>query len=167
VTRSTASYSGMVGAATPAIARRATMRRPTPEAVQFAFWRQALDRSAIMEPEARAHLRNRHMEDPECGFYRTRLVNGGPYVPVRIWLDQEIDPETGELLSDEIMRAELDGQELRGALRYLSSRFISFRPITERAYWALIEERRRPDRQGDTFRATRAPVDLSREPVIP
>lgn len=167
MTRSTAPYAEMPAASAAAIVRRATMRRPTPESVQLAFWRAALDRAAPMTREAAAHLRNRHMEDPECGFYRTRLVRGGPHVPVRIWIDQEIDPKTGELLSDERMRAELDGQELRDAPAYLAPRFISFRPITESAYWALIEERGRSDAQGDIFRATRAPVDLSRRPILP
>lgn len=168
MTRSTAPYSHMAEASAPAIVQRATMRRPTPAAVQTAYWRFCLKRSdAWLEPEAAARVRYRDMEDPECGFYRTRFLRDGPWVPVRIWLDQEIDPKTGELLSDEIMRAEVDGYEIRDAPAYLAQRFTSLRAIIESAYWALIEERRRPDAQGDIFRATRAPIDLSRRPILP
>jgi hypothetical protein len=37
-------------------------------------------------------------------------VKGGPFVPVKIFLEQQIDPETGELLGDEVMRCEVDGK---------------------------------------------------------
>ncbi len=39
------------------------------------------------------------------GFYKARLVRGGPWVPVKTWYeDGDRDPETGELLSDQILR---------------------------------------------------------------
>lgn len=41
------------------------------------------------------------------GFYKVRLVRAGPWVPVRVYLeDGERDPETWELLSDQWLRAE-------------------------------------------------------------
>lgn len=33
---------------------------------------------------------------PIAGFYRTRLRSGAPYVGVRIWYGQPLDPVTGE-----------------------------------------------------------------------
>jgi hypothetical protein len=48
--------------------------------------------------------------DPQCGWFRRKLVKGGPWVPARIWLEQEIDPETGELVRDETMMAEVNGE---------------------------------------------------------
>jgi hypothetical protein len=48
-------------------------------------------------------------EKPECGFFKTRLVKGGPWVPARIWLKQEIGDD-GELLSDESYCCEIAGQ---------------------------------------------------------
>ena len=32
------------------------------------------------------------------GFYRVKLVKGGPWVAVRIWLGEPRDPVTGDLL---------------------------------------------------------------------
>lgn len=76
------------------------MRQPTPIADQFAWWRDALDGfSKIIGV----------MNLPQCGFYRRKFVHGGPFVPARIWLEQEIDPDTGELVADEVMLCEVDG----------------------------------------------------------
>jgi hypothetical protein len=47
--------------------------------------------------------------DPQCGWYKMRLCNRGPWVPVAITLDREIDEETGELLSPEVIRCTVDG----------------------------------------------------------
>lgn len=35
-------------------------------------------------------------DTPVAGFYRVRLVRGGPWVAVRIWYGPPHDPETGE-----------------------------------------------------------------------
>ncbi len=35
---------------------------------------------------------------PEAGYYRTKLVRGGPWCAIRIWHGPPADPETGELL---------------------------------------------------------------------
>lgn len=34
--------------------------------------------------------------EPQCGYYQTRLVSGGPWVPARIWRDPEKDFITGQ-----------------------------------------------------------------------
>lgn len=47
---------------------------------------------------------------PEAGWFKMKLVQGGPWVPVRIWLDQVIDPETGDLADDEILFCEVSGE---------------------------------------------------------
>lgn len=38
---------------------------------------------------------------PECGWFKTKLVRGGPWVPVEIRVEREIDPATGELAAPE------------------------------------------------------------------
>ena len=76
------------------------MRSPTPLHEQMAWWRSAL---AGEKPPM-------HDSDPKPGFYQRRLVKGGPMVPVRIWLDQAIDDETGELIGDETLRCEVNGR---------------------------------------------------------
>lgn len=35
-------------------------------------------------------------DQPQAGWYKRRLVRGGPWVAVRIYLDEARDPETGE-----------------------------------------------------------------------
>lgn len=50
------------------------------------------------------------VNDPQCGWYKVMLVKGGPYVPAAIYIEREIDPDTGELLTDEIMRCEISGR---------------------------------------------------------
>lgn len=51
--------------------------------------------------------------DPLPGFYKQRLRRGGPWVAVRIWLEPgERDLETGELLSDDVIRARRDGRDV-------------------------------------------------------
>lgn len=39
-----------------------------------------------------------HPSQPIAGHYRTRLVAGGPWCPVKIWHGPPADPVTGELL---------------------------------------------------------------------
>ena len=48
-------------------------------------------------------------EDPRAGFYKRRLVKGGPWVPVHIWIERELD-EAGDLLSDEVVKCTVDGR---------------------------------------------------------
>ena len=50
---------------------------------------------------------------PVSGFYRTRLVRQGPWVACRVWWeDGERDPETNELLSDQILRCTVAGTDV-------------------------------------------------------
>lgn len=75
------------------------MRTPTPDAEAYAWHRAAL---AGEEPEITATA--------QCGFFKRRLVRGGPWVPCRIWLYAETDDATGELVADEILQAECNGE---------------------------------------------------------
>lgn len=74
------------------------MRQPTTAAQAYAWHADAL---AGLEPTT--------TQDPQCGWFKRRLVRGGPWVPARIWLFQEIDDATGELVDDERLQAEVDG----------------------------------------------------------
>ena len=50
--------------------------------------------------------------DPMPGFYKLRLVKRGPWVPCRIrWQLAERDPDTGERLGDDLLIAEIAGQD--------------------------------------------------------
>lgn len=49
----------------------------------------------------------RVIDEPREGLFKIRLKKAGPWIPVRVWLeDGERDPETWELLSDQIYKAE-------------------------------------------------------------
>lgn len=75
------------------------MRQPSPMAALYAWHRAALAGDA---PPVHEGL-------PECGWYRTKLVRGGPHVPVEIKVEREICPESGELLGPERLVAVVDG----------------------------------------------------------
>lgn len=47
---------------------------------------------------------------PQCGFYQRKLVQGGVFVPARIWRDAEKDPFTGALTGRDILQCEVGGK---------------------------------------------------------
>lgn len=75
------------------------MRRPTASADAYAWHTAAL---AGEEPVTD--------ETPRCGWFKRRLVKGGPWVAAKIWMDQPIDPDTGELCGDETLQCEVAGR---------------------------------------------------------
>lgn len=68
------------------------IRQPTSEAKLYEFHRQALLglRLDVVEGE------------PQCGWYRQRMKKSAPWLPVRIWMHQEID-ENGDLAGPEAL----------------------------------------------------------------
>ena len=107
------------------------MRRPTPEHEAYAWHAAAIagERPATVEG------------DPQCGWFKTRAIKDGPWIPASITLEQHIDPETGELVDDETFACEVGG-ERRDAARA----FTSLRPIPEDEYRTLVSLRaQRPE----------------------
>lgn len=100
------------------------MRRPTPTAELYRWWRIALTNPNLP----------RHDGIPEAGWYRTRLTKGGPWVPVCIWCERDIDADTGELTAPERLLCEVDGQR-RDPSRY----WLFLDPITVADFEALKE----------------------------
>jgi hypothetical protein len=50
-------------------------------------------------------------EYPECGFFKLREKAWSPiWIPARIWLDQPMDWQTGELSNPERFLLEIDGR---------------------------------------------------------
>lgn len=74
------------------------MRQPTPISRLYAWHR------AMLEGRAAAI----HEDEPQCGWFKTRLVKGGPFVPASISIHREID-ENGDLASDERLVCEVNG----------------------------------------------------------
>ena len=82
------------------------MREPTTAPEALRWHTQALNDKAL-------HLDidlGDDYETPKCGWFQTRMARGGPFVGARIWIEQEVCSETGELLSDEVIKCEINGQ---------------------------------------------------------
>lgn len=82
------------------------MREPTTEAAALRWHTRAINDLSLHLP-----IENVDGEDPHAGWFKTRLVKDGPYVPVHIYWEQEICPDTGELLSDEVLKCKVNGQD--------------------------------------------------------
>ncbi|MCV6826028.1 MULTISPECIES: hypothetical protein [Halocynthiibacter] len=101
----------------------------------------------------------RHEIEPQCGWYKMRRVKLGPWVPVLITVEQDIDPDTGQLADDERMRCEVDGinedkiEEIWSHLK----------PISEAAFHQLFENRRSIPAMKDDY----TPINLALTPITP
>ena len=101
----------------------------------------------------------RHEVEAHAGWYKRRRSKGGPWVPVRIFVEREIDAETGELTCDERLRIEVEGIDAGNPLdcwTYLV-------PISRQDYDHLIDYRLRDSRMLDPYRK----IDLSEQPTLP
>lgn len=132
----------------------APMRRPTPIAALYAWHAAAL-----------RGLRPLNDGTPRCGWYKRRLVRGGVFVPARIWMHQDICPETGDLVSDEILRCEVNGSpaDPEDAWSWISANPVTeqeFRYLAARIAFAIQHE---PD---DPFAVPSRPVDLNHTPIM-
>lgn len=125
------------------------IRQPTPMATLFAWHRAAI----------RGDNPPRHDADPHPGWYKRRLVKGGPWVPVRIYVDRDIDPSTGELTCDEVLRIEVEGID-RGDP---ADQWTYLTPISRAEFESLTDYRLRDSRMMDTQR----PIDLTQSPTPP
>ncbi|MEP6826968.1 MAG: hypothetical protein ABJA10_02715 [Aestuariivirga sp.] len=79
----------------------------------------------------RNHLQVDMNPEPECGWFQRRLTRGGPFVPARIYIDSEIDDETGELVSDEKLCCQVNG---RSADPFTQWEWLAASPITKADY---------------------------------
>lgn len=118
------------------------IRQPTPLVEAYRWYWAALEGRA---PEA-------HEGDPQCGWYRTRLVKGGPWVAVEIRMVRVIDDETGELTEPERLVCTADGER-----RDPAKLWTYLEPIPRAEFDALIKRRERIPEMA----ATKAPLKLS------
>ena len=122
------------------------IRRPSSVAQLYAWWR-----GALADPDAA-----RHDGLPECGYYKRRLVRGGPWVPVRIFVERDIDPATGELTAPERLVADVNGRREEPARHWTH-----LIPITREEYGALLYRQALIPALADVA----SPLDLTKEPL--
>lgn len=117
------------------------IRQPSNIADTLSWWRRSVSGERVARVE----------DEPMAGYFKRRMVRGGPFVPVAIWLDQEIDPDTGELVAPEEMRAIANGRPVDPVQVWAYAR-----PISLEEYEALTGIR---DHQ-EFMAATHVAVDL-------
>ncbi len=100
----------------------------------------------------------RNNEDPQVGWFKTQLVKNGPWVPVTIWCDQYIDPETGELTAPEVMRADVFGDE-----KPADEIWNWLTPISREEFDRLNQWRLSNQHRLENMRA----VDITKAPTLP
>ncbi len=101
-----------------------------------------------------------HEDEPLSGFYRRRLVRGGPWVPAVIWMEPgDIDPETGELASDDTLCCFVNGRPVDVFKEWT---WLAGNPISAEEYFALFAQSSAPSAP-----AANMPVDpLADAPVF-
>lgn len=106
------------------------MREPSTPMQKWGWWEAALAGKSPPITEG----------DPQVGFYKARRWPRQPFwLPARIWLvDGEINPETGELLNQEWMFCEVDG-ERKNPVKMWS--WLAHNPVTEDEFEWLVAAR--------------------------
>lgn len=105
------------------------MRTPTDHSTLYLWHTHAL---------SGAHM-PMHDGDPQCGWYLRRMVAGGPWVPAVVWVEQPIDPRTGQLIADETVHCEIDGEYADPFDEWVS---LAKRPIPQWKYHEMIQDRK-------------------------
>ncbi len=118
------------------------MRRPTSEEEALAWYH-----ATLADPDTPWPL-----NEPQCGFFYIVRVKGGPRIPVSVFLEQHIDPDTGELTAPERAVAEIEGS-IRPAALYWDR----LRIITQAEWEALIRLR---TQNPAIFAATNVKADI-------
>jgi hypothetical protein len=104
-----------------------TMRQPTPPEVLYDHWTRTLagERLPITEGE------------PQVGFWATRMVKGGPLIPVAIWAVQ-VTGDDGELLEEERLVAKIGPYDMIDPIKvWVGS---ARRPISFEEYQRMIAD---------------------------
>jgi hypothetical protein len=99
-----------------------------------------------------------------CGWFKVRHVRKGAFVPARIYLLQMIDPETGELTADEVLRCEIDGKD-RDPLRAMHWIVETPIPKHEFDYLTALRHWQRVNAP-EEYEAAWRPVDNLSTPIL-
>ena len=77
------------------------MSRPVPRlnSDPYEWWTEELSAPGQIIPEM-----------PQCGYYERRIVQGGVYVPCRIWREPEVDLDSSQPTGNDLLMCEVDGK---------------------------------------------------------
>ena len=107
------------------------------------------------------------LNEPQEGYYRRRLVRGGPWVAARIWwVRGDIDQETSHQMSDDVLRCVVNGRRRDPYREWL---WLAKEPITEAEYNFLVDDaaHARAHRPDDPKGKPDAPIDLNKmDPIF-
>ena len=132
------------------------MSKPTPHAALYAWHTEAMKG---VFGEFDIHIG----EEPQCGWFKRKLVKGGPFVPARVWMYQPVDDE-GDLCGDEVLQCEVDGKfaDPEEAWSWLCGN-----PISEAEFKHLTALRQWSEEHAPTepYANPRQPVDWQKVPT--
>jgi hypothetical protein len=123
------------------------IRQPTPLSISLAWHSAAVGGMDVARSDGM----------PECGWFKWQAVKSGPWLPVRIWLHQSLDMETGELTEPEAFKAACLGQPFDAERHWLF-----LRPIRRDEYDSLCRLHGELDAM-----SSGAAIDLSKTPIRP
>ena len=100
------------------------MRQPTSRAEVYR-WYDAVMRGEFVQITG----------EPQAGWFRRKLVKGGPFVGARIWMHQVLDHD-GLLADDERLRCEVNGREVFNVVDQWT--YLAGNPISEDEFSHLL-----------------------------
>lgn len=81
-------------------------------------------------------------KEPQCGFFQRKVQVYNSlktyWVPAKIYLVQEVDEETGELVSPEVIACVVDGVRKDPLVEWT---WVAGHPISEKSYLRMESER--------------------------
>lgn len=108
------------------------------------WWRRALAGESVTIRDG----------EPMPGYYRTKLVRGGPWVPARIWIEREFG-EDGEQVNPDVARCLIGDVEADAVQKWA---WLSGHPVT-------LEDYKKMRAQENQLPATQ-PVNLATMPPV-
>lgn len=116
------------------------MRTPTDRKLLYRYWAVQVkaigDYHTVRAAADAGRPTLEHVEEPQSGFYKRRKYRGGPYIPVRIFVEQQIDA-AGELIAPEIMKCQVGPDYCDPVAEWP---WVANRPISQATYRLLLAE---------------------------
>ena len=102
---------------------------------------------------------------PQCGYYQTRLVRNGPWVPVVVWRDPEIEFLTQKRTGKERLKCSINGKLYDPLSKWMQGNWMHH-PISKGEYDYMIAKNNYAKKYGDcdTMPRCNEPIDFEKIP---